>query len=795
MFERRIRNAPDYHELNAGAHRKAPKTLTAPALVWHLAFWTSFRDDKGRNVLVKEDGSPGRSPDEIRNTVDRYIVALYHALLRNAEVDKKQPDAKAAGPARELARVELTPNVSGRYLLFRNAYDEQGFGPSPQPVKLEQLNIRQRDIFLSTNRNVALEFAWKGLNVTISFEIRTEYFTISTFVEVNQARTKTEVLHPGIDGLDGSIRKIRAYLQGSESAGVSPPDPRPAEINSYFFHQFWEEYEKKILPGEEPAKIVEEAIFSQIFADFRGLVLADDTVAFPDRNFFVRGRYPDWGRDAKNKLLPLIEHRNKKFRIRYECAVNYMLDGRAFYMSTLGPQFPAPPALDAGEPPAGEDSGGSQFRDERTPVEFIVYAHQRYDNKTIVNKWQLGRLVNQVLLVDRLRLSALKDIKSLLEASQLLSQLDQSTQAARDAIAKTEQSKKNPEADAQDDPSTVPSDEEVMRLIGTAHEKLNKITRGFLDATGTGLSYRIERSRYYVTQFDENVKLLRIKRLEGDQPYDQFIRRRLGSEFDLIDRLGIRYERATSNVASLDQNFLAITQNRLVKQANQIDEDIHTIQKYGELFLLGALVPYYVTHLLVLILGEESAPVIAGNVWAVFALFAIANFFKILGKISILGALGSAVGRMSRRASLRYPGIRTAGAVVFVVLVVLAAVLEGPGFENWLLDKTQKNRDESISGTSKHILAAQRGLKKSIDDGNALLTRILEVQRQSLDNLRGIQPADRLVPAAPPEAPAAKPAPPSETPQPPANATSPADEPGAAAPRPIPETPGAEKRD
>src|SRR5207237_9236604 len=109
---------------------------------------------------------------------------------------------------------------------------------------------------------------------------------------------------------------------------------------------------------------------------------------------------------------------------------------------------------------------------------------------------------------------------------------------------------KKPEADQQEDPSAGPSDEEVMRLIGIAHEKLNQITRGFLDATGTGLSYRIERSRYYVTQFDNNVKLLRIKRLEGDQPYDQFIRRRLGSEFDLIDRLGSRYERATRNVVA-----------------------------------------------------------------------------------------------------------------------------------------------------------------------------------------------------------------------------------------------------
>jgi hypothetical protein len=781
MLERPVGTAPDYHELNAGAHRKAPKTLTAPSLIWHLAFWTGFQElDKYRRPLVNVDGSPKKKrPDEIRAAVDRYIIGLYQALLRNGEVD----EASSAGTAEKAAKVELTSNVSGKYLLFNHAYDQESFGENSPPVKFDDLNPRQKDIFVSTNRSVSLEFAWKQLDVTVSFEIRTEYFSISTFVEANKDRKKADILHPAIGGFDQRMKMMRDYLQDAGLATGSA-DPRPAQVNAYFFHQFWDEYEKKILPGALLAEIAKDAVFSQVFADFRGLVVSDEAVKFSDANFFAGDRYPVWGREAKNRFLPLIEHRNKELRIRYECAVNYMLDGRALYMSTLGPQFPAPPALDSGEPPANASpaarSGDWQFRDKRVPVEFIVYAYQRYDDKTIVNKWQLGRLVNQILLLGRLRLSALKDIKSLLEAGQLLSQLEQSTQAARDAIAETEEAKKNPEADAQGQHSAkAPSDEKVMELIGNAHEKLNEITGRFLKATGTGLSYRIERSRYYVTQFDENVKLLRIKRLEGDQPYDQFIRRRLGSEFDFINRLGIRFDRATNNVVSLDQNYLAITQNALVKRANQIDEDIHTIQKYGELFLLGALVPYYVTHLLVLILGEESAPVIAGNVWIVFAVFAIANFFNIMGKISILNIISGAVSRTWRKASRRFPGIGVAGSVVFVVLVVLAAVLEGPEFEHWLLEKQQKNRDESISGTSKHILGAQRELKKSVDEGNSVLKGILEVQRQSLDNLRAASPAERVTPEAEPAAPPQSPAP---------NVRSPADQPGV--PTPVPDKGG-----
>ena len=170
--------------------------------------------------------------------------------------------------------------------------------------------------------------------------------------------------------------------------------------------------------------------------------------------------------------------------------------------------------------------------------------------------------------------------------------------------------------------TTEVTDEEVMDLIGVAHKRLNDIAGKFLEDTGSGLLYRIERSRYYVKQFYENVELLRIHRLEGDQPYHQFIKRRLGSEFDFIDRLGIRYERATRNMVTLDQNYLSM-------KANKIDEDIHKIQKWGEVVLLAVLVPYYITHLVVLIFGEEFAPVVAANIWMLFIAIAFANFFKI----------------------------------------------------------------------------------------------------------------------------------------------------------------------
>jgi hypothetical protein len=556
----------DYHELNAGAHRKPPKILTAPSLVRYLAFWTSF----------PEPGSDGkkskRSPDQIKKLLDGYILALCKAI-----------DKEAAG-------LQLTPCISGICLLFDKVCHET----SRAEAEISDLTRRQDDIFRSTARSVSLQFVWKKLDVTIRFEIYTEYFSISTFVELDKTREKIKSgsSYSDIEGLNDNIKLVLGYVGAAEQS--SDDDPAK-EINKYCFHDFWDIFEKEILwnVAKDETFDPDDEIFKQIFADFRGLVMSEQAVRFSDDDFFEGNRPAAWGQEAKRKFLPLIQHRDRSHHTRYECAANYMLDGRALYMSTLGPQLPSMPA------------------EKRIPVEFIVYAHQRYNDTTVVNKWQLGRLVSQIVLLGTLRLAALKDVKSLHAAGQLLGQLEEVTQAAREAITRTEAeasaAKENRPSSSKQDQSVSSNLEQKMEdILSKAHERLNAVAGDFLNETGSGLSYRIERSRFYVKQFDDNVKLLRIQRLEGAQPYDQFIRRRLGSEFDFIDRLGIRYERATRAMETLDQSHLATIQTKIDQDTNSIQVNIQRIQEWGEFALLAALVPYYVAHLLDLIIAENT---------------------------------------------------------------------------------------------------------------------------------------------------------------------------------------------
>lgn len=80
---------------------------------------------------------------------------------------------------------------------------------------------------------------------------------------------------------------------------------------------------------------------------------------------------------------------------------------------------------------------------------------------------------------------------------------------------------------------------------------------------------------------------LRIGRVEGYQKYDQFIERRLESTFDFIERLGVRYDRASTVIAGVDQSFSTI-------QSSHTSLSVENIQKKGEGILIGFLLPYYI---------------------------------------------------------------------------------------------------------------------------------------------------------------------------------------------------------
>jgi uncharacterized membrane-anchored protein len=107
-----------------------------------------------------------------------------------------------------------------------------------------------------------------------------------------------------------------------------------------------------------------------------------------------------------------------------------------------------------------------------------------------------------------------------------------------------------------------------------------------------GIEYRIERSRYYVQQYNDILKDFRIDYVEGFQRYDVFVRRKLFSSYEFINRLGIRLQRHKRELEALGQNIQVHQNQRLNLRAAEIQLKMLKIQAAGELLLIVPL-SYY----------------------------------------------------------------------------------------------------------------------------------------------------------------------------------------------------------
>jgi len=551
----------EYHEMNAGAHRNSPRKLKSPALTWHIGFWTRTKE-------AKESGTPNTS-DYLNECIDDLFIALIKEF-KHRDMYKR-----------------AFPTVNNSIILFKSAYDRNDFSKI-NIDNIDKFSQKNKDILFSLNRAVSIDFSWRGLDVTIRCERHTEFVTLTTFIELDDsvsalASESTHIASLSSDSEFNDLAQcLRNILSGHEKNII-----KIQKCRNYFFRSIWQSFNDELKNYSSIKGIALKFPFNNVFADFRGIILNEKVYNFSNISDPTSYANLNWGQKAKDTLLQIAKI-SKDNRIRnYECVVNYMLDGRVLYLSALAPQLPDT-----------EDN-------DRIPVEYVIFVNRKMEGSDVlVNRRQLGRLIATLHLLGTVRIAAVKDIKRLHDVGRLLTHLDTVTQDARDTI-----SNNTPVA---------------MAKIEEAHRKLNEITSGFLQ-TGCGLSYRIERSRYYVKQFSKYCAFLRIKRLEGFQPYSQFIERRLGDEYDYINRLGIRYERAANTIVALDQNYLAMSAATTAKNTSNAEDRIHKIQEWGEFALIGALVPYYLTNLFQKMLVESVISGLAYATWTVCLSIAVSR--------------------------------------------------------------------------------------------------------------------------------------------------------------------------
>lgn len=548
----------DYSSLVAGAHRRRVTPIGAPALTRHLVFWNPI-DRPEPNV---SGGSTDWTRlEEVRILTrkvqaDRLVGAIYGNL-----VDRKR---------------------EGKISRLRMVQSAREAGEEPVPlfrVWMSEIDgsFRQKPPHAPASdsyRAIKIYFDWQGLPTVLSMELHAEFLTLTTIIDLSQPEQAvwhpSTVADPCFSDLTRHLNEVgRLY-----SAGATDPDDW-CEAHKFIYYDVWDRFEEILFaaPGIDSLKKTRGVAHPTRFIDFRGLLLAVDPTATPDaeeadwigsarlRAPFSRRSQPGTGNERKaccttadfDRIWPFLKSGfDDKIT---EFTLSRYLGRRAFFATALAEQ----PDM-VGKPGTG-------------PLCYLVL-------EDTLNAWQLGRLVYRIHRGGTARVAAMMHFKDIQNADGILARVEHKLQESlRNATPLREQDEDkehNARESLREDNDTV----EAM-LAGISDT---------LELDGS-LDFRIERSRYYVSQFERITRSLRITRVQGFQTYVEFVGQRLGPVFDYIDRVGHRYARVQSDRGLLLRRLLtleALYEERFISRAQRVAD--------GALY--GILGPYYLISII-----------------------------------------------------------------------------------------------------------------------------------------------------------------------------------------------------
>lgn len=352
------------------------------------------------------------------------------------------------------------------------------------------------------------------------------------------------------------------------------------EVGDFFYDAVWVPLNDCLKPalGELPGTQ---------FAEFRAMAMRDLNSRFANTRPFViddpaenadfresRRRLHSWLGKNREIIRDLLKFNQLTREIDRDanCVLCEALDGGAIYGSSLG-QYPS--EQDRPEGP--------------TPLRYFIV----YNN---LSKYQLGRLIRRTHVLGQLRLAAAFDLPLLAEAGARIRALGN----------EIDQLLHNRKANNSQQPLTTLRPAELKKIQDSLHEIQSQRISG-------GLAYRVVRSRYYAGTFRTRVDEMRFIRLEGWEPYDEFVKRNIYQTYDFIDGVGSRYQtlaervhRLTAahnaeklngfqdNIGSLVQRMtdLTVEINDVQNDVKGLQQKILEIQDLGEAIGIGAFAYY-----------------------------------------------------------------------------------------------------------------------------------------------------------------------------------------------------------
>jgi hypothetical protein len=593
-----------YGEINNGAHRKAADLIGAPAFICHLGLWNPPESET-------KEARQGR-----KIKIDTYVQNL-RALLANIDPNL-QPKANT---------IRVGPNDRVRVITF--------------------------------------EFLWAGTRSKIRVEIHTEYVTLTSSIDLSIDLGVSSASKPsaGGDTLRKSIGKNFGLFRAGTAREQDKPLPEFSDkqrIYDFFYRDIWEQhFFPTLLNVNNELFKIEDGIWVRgnlggIFADFRGLAtsesypegasnLASDfkesdieqrkleylpvQQAFAKKTGTVRGKwernsYPsaDWARRRLDNVWSFLalstDTASSQTSGRTEFTVSRLMKGRALYASALGPQ-----------PELG-------FAGTVRPVIFYLHSVTQCER-------QIGRMIDRLCQLGTLRLAAIIALPEFKKVGPDLATISTNIDATRKLIHNFVQNARSATPDQRED-----DERNILNELNKLQTAMFSLSRGSEDEANrelgsASLEYRLIRSRYYRELFESQIPSLRICRLEGYQPYDEFVQRRLDGAFRFIDSIRTRAEEVRALWNALDQRYLTAAVNILTYEIRELqrgehviqtsikaaltridvlqgqsakaltrisstDDDLGTIQKWGEFFLKGFLLPYYASSIILHMLNCDD---------------------------------------------------------------------------------------------------------------------------------------------------------------------------------------------
>lgn len=262
------------------------------------------------------------------------------------------------------------------------------------------------------------------------------------------------------------------------------------------YNEVWNRISKEIQKRTKNKKVVP----GFLFADFRSIFITSRIDALQAQSKVDKAKST---LTEFKETIDILNH-GSSFKEYVGCS---MLDHRCLYISTLG----------------ARDDDDVRIDETSNVVRFLIISLEEPE------KWQMGRLLERIHSVGVARLAALKD----LDRIRIIGRTVQAMGLELDDITKN----------ARPELSEIEEFLERLNLLGTDGPEEDQIK--------DGASYRISRSGYYANLLSTRLEDLRISRVEGWQPYDEFLRRRLFPTFRFITDVGKRIESLRARVNSV----------------------------------------------------------------------------------------------------------------------------------------------------------------------------------------------------------------------------------------------------